>query len=94
MSVSLSVLLELRRTGLESSNLILGVDCKRRLPSSCGAIDGAHSVLTPLSVTKSNEWTGKRTFQGMSLHHLGNGVVNPYEQAISAIGQTLEPFGE
>jgi len=60
----------LQLAGLESSNLIIGVD-----------------------FTKSNEWTGKRCFNGRSLHHLG-GPPNPYEQAISIIGKTLSGFDE
>ncbi|KAK9038276.1 hypothetical protein V6N11_023156 [Hibiscus sabdariffa] len=56
--------------GLESSNLIVGID-----------------------FTKSNQWTGKRSFNGKSLHHIGNGS-NPYEQAISIIGRTLAVFDE
>lgn len=60
----------LRDQGLESSNLILGVD-----------------------FTKSNEWTGKRSFNGQSLHKLGD-APNPYETAISIIGKTLAPFDE
>ncbi|KAK2968631.1 LOW QUALITY PROTEIN: hypothetical protein RJ640_030711 [Escallonia rubra] len=60
----------LAHAGLESSNLIVGID-----------------------FTKSNEWTGSRSFNRRSLHHLGNGQ-NPYEQAISIIGQTLSAFDE
>ncbi|XP_015894471.2 E3 ubiquitin-protein ligase RGLG5 isoform X2 [Ziziphus jujuba] len=60
----------LAQAGLESSNLIVGVD-----------------------FTKSNEWTGSRSFKRRSLHHIGN-VQNPYEQAISIIGRTLSTFDE
>ncbi|XP_026378651.1 E3 ubiquitin-protein ligase RGLG1-like [Papaver somniferum] len=60
----------LARAGLESSNLILGID-----------------------FTKSNEWTGKISFNRRSLHHIGD-VKNPYEQAISIIGRTLPAFDE
>ncbi|GAA0173211.1 calcium-binding protein [Lithospermum erythrorhizon] len=60
----------LREAGLESSNLILGID-----------------------FTKSNEWTGKRSFHRKSLHAIGS-QLNPYEQAISIIGPTLSPFDE
>ncbi|CAH2067891.1 unnamed protein product [Thlaspi arvense] len=60
----------LREAGLESSNLILGID-----------------------FTKSNEWTGKTSFQGKCLHELGD-TPNPYEKAIFVIGQTLAPFDE
>ncbi|KAI5384586.1 E3 ubiquitin-protein ligase RGLG5 [Lathyrus oleraceus] len=60
----------LSHAGLESSNLIVGID-----------------------FTKSNEWTGKRSFNRKSLHHIGNGQ-NPYEQAIAIIGKTLTSFDE
>ncbi|KAG8634946.1 hypothetical protein MANES_17G110400v8 [Manihot esculenta] len=60
----------LARAGLESSNLIVGID-----------------------FTKSNEWTGAKSFNRRSLHHIGDGL-NPYEQAISIIGKTLAAFDE
>ncbi|RAL47558.1 hypothetical protein DM860_011296 [Cuscuta australis] len=60
----------LARAGLESSNLIVGID-----------------------FTKSNEWTGARSFHRKSLHHIGD-EQNPYEQAISIIGRTLSKFDE
>lgn len=60
----------LAQAGLESSNLIVGID-----------------------FTKSNEWTGARSFHRKSLHHLGD-ALNPYEQAISIIGRTLSEFDE
>ncbi|KAK7280946.1 hypothetical protein RIF29_08531 [Crotalaria pallida] len=60
----------LANAGLESSNLIVGID-----------------------FTKSNEWTGKMSFNRKSLHHIGSGY-NPYEQAISIIGKTLSVFDE
>lgn len=60
----------LREAGLESSNLILGID-----------------------FTKSNEWTGKVSFNNRSLHAIGH-TRNPYEKAISIVGKTLAPFDE
>ncbi|WCJ28620.1 Copine (Calcium-dependent phospholipid-binding protein) family [Euphorbia peplus] len=64
------VTLALREAGLESSNLIVGID-----------------------FTKSNEWTGKISFNNRSLHAIGE-TPNPYEKAISIIGKTLAPFDE
>lgn len=65
----------LRESGLESSNLIIGID-----------------------FTKSNEWTGKESFNNKSLHAIeedeGLHLPNPYEKAISIIGKTLAPFDE
>lgn len=60
----------LAESGLESSNLIVGID-----------------------FTKSNEWTGKNSFDGRCLHHLSEGF-NPYQHAISIIGRTLSRFDE
>lgn len=60
----------LARAGLESSNLIVGVD-----------------------FTKSNEWTGAKSYNRKSLHGIGHGL-NPYEQAISIIGKTLAAFDD
>ncbi|KAM7513855.1 hypothetical protein LguiA_003438 [Lonicera macranthoides] len=64
------VISALREAGLESSNLILGID-----------------------FTKSNEWTGRHSFNRKSLHAISR-TPNPYEQAISIVGRTLSPFDE
>ncbi|CAL5187052.1 unnamed protein product [Lathyrus oleraceus] len=64
------VIAALRKEGLESSNLILGID-----------------------FTKSNEWTGKVSFNNRSLHAIGE-TPNPYETAITIIGKTLAPFDD
>ena len=61
----------LRAEGLESSQLIVGID-----------------------FTKSNEWTGKDSFNRQCLHAVGAGGPNPYEQAISIIARTLEAFDD
>uniref|UniRef100_K3X6C2 RING-type domain-containing protein n=1 Tax=Globisporangium ultimum (strain ATCC 200006 / CBS 805.95 / DAOM BR144) TaxID=431595 RepID=K3X6C2_GLOUD len=62
----------LRRNGLESCNLIVGID-----------------------FTKSNEWSGKRTFGGRSLHSTDDpDALNPYENVIETIGKTLRDFDE
>eukprot|EP01025_Chloroclados_australasicus_P012864 TRINITY_DN1615_c1_g2_i1.p1 TRINITY_DN1615_c1_g2~~TRINITY_DN1615_c1_g2_i1.p1 ORF type:complete len:331 (+),score=22.09 TRINITY_DN1615_c1_g2_i1:225-1217(+) len=61
----------LRQQGLESSNLIIGVD-----------------------FTKSNEWSGKHSFYGRSLHSFDTVIPNPYEEVISIIGTTLASFDD
>lgn len=51
------------------------------------------SLIVGIDFTKSNEWTGKYSFGGKSLHAIGPRP-NPYEQAISIIGRTLAGFDE
>lgn len=55
--------------GMESSNLILGVD-----------------------YTKSNLYTGEKTFNRKSLHDCT--LINPYMEVIDVIGRTLERFDD
>ena len=52
---------ELRRAGLESSQLIVCIDA-----------------------TKSNTWTGAKSFGGRCLHDLEAGMQNPYQEVISS----------
>eukprot|EP01120_Amphizonella_sp_Union-15-10_P001974 TRINITY_DN12115_c0_g1_i1.p1 TRINITY_DN12115_c0_g1~~TRINITY_DN12115_c0_g1_i1.p1 ORF type:complete len:280 (-),score=57.12 TRINITY_DN12115_c0_g1_i1:14-853(-) len=61
----------LRESGLESSNLIVGID-----------------------YTKSNQWTGKNTFGGKSLHTIDPNVQNPYQMVLRILGKTLEVFDD
>ncbi|EFJ43779.1 hypothetical protein VOLCADRAFT_119008, partial [Volvox carteri f. nagariensis] len=51
------------------------------------------NLIVALDFTKSNEWTGKRSFGGKSLHAIGD-MPSPYEDAISAIGKTLSVFDD
>lgn len=60
----------LRGAGLESSNLIVGID-----------------------YTKSNQWSGNKTFSGRCLHEISD-EPNQYQQSISLLAQTLEPFDD
>lgn len=50
-------------------------------------------LLVCASPTQSNEWTGKQSFRGQNLHAVGH-MPNPYEQAITIIGKTLEAFDD
>lgn len=58
------------REGMESSNLIIGID-----------------------YTKSNLYTGEKTFQRRCLHDCTGGP-NPYMEVIEVIGKTLEKFDD
>jgi len=61
----------LRRAGLESSNLLIGID-----------------------YTKSNTWNGKETFGNKSLHTIELGKLNPYQEVIAILGETLSAFDD
>jgi E3 ubiquitin-protein ligase RGLG len=51
------------------------------------------NLVVGIDFTKSNEWTGKSSFGGRSLHALGT-EPNPYEKALSIVGKTLSAFDE
>lgn len=52
------------------------------------------SLIVGIDFTKSNEWTGKHSFNGRSLHAISDSFPNPYEQAIQIVGETLSPFDD
>jgi hypothetical protein len=48
-------------------------------------------VIIGIDYTKSNNWTGSKTFGGKCLHDLSPFQMNPYQQAIHTIGQVFPP---
>ncbi|CAF1208794.1 unnamed protein product [Rotaria sordida] len=45
-----------------------------------------------IDYTISNLETGKHSFDGRSLHHIEEGLLNPYQSVITIVGRTLEKF--
>ena len=51
-----------------------------------------HNVAIGIDFTRSNEDNGKKSNRGKSLHALSSERMNPYQEAMSIISRTLEPF--
>ncbi|RHY97111.1 hypothetical protein DYB26_001005 [Aphanomyces astaci] len=63
--------------------------------SSFQRIANNYSNLRDLKqVTKSNEWTGKRTFRGQCLHDVSSMRPNLYEEVMDIVGRTLCDFDD
>ena len=55
----------------------------------------ACSLVVAVDFTKSNEWTGKQSFDGRCLHALAPPpALNPYERVLGVIARTLAPFDD
>lgn len=59
------------------------------------------NLIIGIDFTASNEWQGRKSFSGRSLHHINidpksNRISkwNPYQRVIRAIGETLQEFNE
>ena len=60
--------------------------CRRAGLEKCQLILG-------VDFSASNEWQGRKTFNGQCLHRVVPGkVLNPYQRVISIMGRTLESF--
>lgn len=62
--------------------------CRRAGLEKCQLILG-------VDFSASNEWQGRKTFNGQCLHRVVPGkVLNPYQKVISIMGRTLETFDQ
>jgi len=52
------------------------------------------NLIVGIDFTKSNTWTGKNTFNGECLHNLSTLYMNPYQNVIKILGNTLAPFDD
>eukprot|EP01126_Amoeba_proteus_P060325 TRINITY_DN7967_c0_g1_i1.p1 TRINITY_DN7967_c0_g1~~TRINITY_DN7967_c0_g1_i1.p1 ORF type:complete len:314 (-),score=60.27 TRINITY_DN7967_c0_g1_i1:191-1132(-) len=52
------------------------------------------NLIVGIDFTKSNTWTGEKTFRGNCLHTLDPNRINPYQSALTYIGQTLSAFDD
>ncbi|KAG9402632.1 hypothetical protein AC1031_007236 [Aphanomyces cochlioides] len=54
------------------------------------------NLILAIDYTKSNTWTGQRSFQNKCLHEIdpNNQVWNPYQSVIHIMGRTLEAFDD
>lgn len=77
----------------------------RRIPDTFESIEEVQDALrkgglessdliVAVDFTKSNEWSGRTSFGGRSLHALDTGVPNPYQQVITIMCRTLAAFDD
>ena len=54
------------------------------------------NLVMAVDFTKSNQWTGAKSFNGLCLHELQKspGGTNPYQRVIEIVGRTLAPFDD
>lgn len=51
-------------------------------------------LIIGIDFTKSNEWTGRFSFEGKCLHTIENNTYNPYEETFTHIVKTLNKFDD
>lgn len=52
------------------------------------------NIMIGIDFTKSNEFTGKMSFQGRSLHFMDPYNFNPYQRVVDVLGRTVEAFDD
>ena len=52
------------------------------------------NIVIGVDFTASNEWQGKNTFDHKNLHLISKKKLNPYQQVITSLSSTLEPFDD
>jgi hypothetical protein len=58
-------------------------------------VQESSQLIVAVDYTKSNEWTGKESFQDQCLHDLpAGGGLNPYEHVINILARTLSAFDD
>ncbi len=50
-------------------------------------------LIVSVDYTKSNEWTGQKSFHGKCMHDV-SGAPTPYEEVLSLLTRTLDPFDD
>ncbi len=52
----------------------------------------AANMIVGIDATISNDSQGLKTFDGLSLHSISRGQLNPYQECIDILGRTMEEF--
>eukprot|EP01084_Bolivina_argentea_P109846 196244_1 len=51
-------------------------------------------LIVSVDYTKSNEWTGQKSFEGKCMHDISGIASTPYEEVLSLLTRTLDPFDD